>query len=60
MGDFGDGRFNMRYANLTKKVTSAASGNHAAAEQFPETSHKATVGGGYTDEQLHNCNKTAL
>jgi hypothetical protein len=38
----------------------SASGDSAAAEQFPETLRKAIVDGGYTDEQMYNCNETAL
>jgi hypothetical protein len=36
------------------------SGDSAAAAQFPETLYKATAYGGYTDEQLYNCDETAL
>jgi hypothetical protein len=38
----------------------SASGDSAAAAQFPETLRKAIAGGGYTDEQLYNCDETAL
>jgi hypothetical protein len=38
----------------------SASGNSAAAEQFPKTLCKATADGGYTDKQLCNCDETAL
>jgi hypothetical protein len=32
----------------------------AAADQFPETLHKATADTRYTDERLYNCDETAL
>jgi hypothetical protein len=38
----------------------SASGDSAAAEQFPETLRKAIADAGYTDEQLYNCDETAL
>jgi hypothetical protein len=39
----------------------SASGDSAAAvAQFPETLLKAIADGGYTDEQLYNCDETAL
>jgi hypothetical protein len=38
----------------------SASVDNVAAEQFPETVHKAIADGGYTDEELYNCDETAL
>jgi hypothetical protein len=38
----------------------SASGDSAAAEQFPETLCKVIADGRYTDEQLYNCDETAL
>jgi hypothetical protein len=38
----------------------SASGDSAAAEQFPETLRKAIADGEYTDEQLYSCDETAL
>jgi hypothetical protein len=38
----------------------SASGDSAAAEQFPETLRKAISDGGYTNEQLYNCDEAAL
>jgi hypothetical protein len=54
-GGFGDGRFDQ--FNMEGE---SASGDSAAAEQFPETLRKAIEDGGYTDEQLYNCDETAL
>jgi hypothetical protein len=36
------------------------SASTAAAVQFPETLRKAIADAGYTDEQLYNCDETAL
>jgi hypothetical protein len=38
----------------------SASGDSAAAARFPESLRKAIANGGYTDEQLYNCDETAL
>jgi hypothetical protein len=38
----------------------SASGDSAAAAQFPETLRKVIADGGYTDEQLYNCDETVL
>jgi hypothetical protein len=57
-GGFGCGRFDMGYAKLTLKVT--ASGDIAAARQFPDTVCKVVENGKCTDEQSYSYDETAL